>query len=96
MNVFDCYMQIFHEIDAVEPLKKIAGSPNTVASKLAAEALKIIGEKIPHKLSQQVPLWTVDDVVYWVTQVKQHENIISIINLLKTLSKDVTEIALHV
>lgn len=40
-----------------------------MASKLAAEALKIIGEKIPHKLSQQVPLWTVDDVVYWVTQV---------------------------
>ncbi|CAL1544602.1 unnamed protein product [Lymnaea stagnalis] len=61
--------EIFHEIDAVEPLKKIAGSPNTVASKLAAEALKIIGEKIPHKLSQQVPLWTVDDVVYWVTQI---------------------------
>ncbi|BFZ19099.1 hypothetical protein BsWGS_22138 [Bradybaena similaris] len=61
--------EIFHEIDAVEPLKKIASSPNTVASKLAAEALKIIGEKIPHKLSQQVPLWTVDDVVYWVTQI---------------------------
>ncbi|KAH9525440.1 NAD(+) hydrolase sarm1 [Bulinus truncatus] len=58
--------EIFHEIDAVEPLKKIAGSPNTVASKLAAEALKVIGEKIPHKLSQQVPLWTVDDVVYWI------------------------------
>ena len=64
--------QIFHEIDAVEPLKKIASSPNTVASKLAAEALKMIGEKIPHKLSQQVPLWTVDDVVYWVTQVCQY------------------------
>ena len=63
-------MQIFHEIDAVEPLKKIASSPNTVASKLAAEALKNIGEKIPHKLSQQVPLWTVDDVVYWITQVR--------------------------
>ncbi|KAK7475661.1 hypothetical protein BaRGS_00033087 [Batillaria attramentaria] len=51
--------EIFHEIDAVEPLKKIASSPNTVASKLAAEALKVIGEKIPHKLSQQVPLWTI-------------------------------------
>ncbi|RUS89755.1 hypothetical protein EGW08_002458 [Elysia chlorotica] len=61
--------EIFHEIDAVEPLKKIASSPNTVASKLAAEALKNIGEKIPHKLSQQVPLWTVDDVVYWITQI---------------------------
>ncbi|KAK6192206.1 hypothetical protein SNE40_003718 [Patella caerulea] len=61
--------EIFHEIDAVEPLKKIASSPNAVASKLAVEALKIIGEKIPHKLSQQVPLWTVDDVIYWVSQV---------------------------
>ncbi|XP_055862351.1 NAD(+) hydrolase sarm1-like isoform X2 [Biomphalaria glabrata] len=67
--VQECLISIFHEIDAVEPLKKIAGSPNTVASKLAAEALKVIGEKIPHKLSQQVPLWTVDDVVYWVTQI---------------------------
>lgn len=61
--------EIFHEIDAVEPLKKIASSPNTVASKFAAEALKIIGEKIPHKLSQQVPLWTVEDVSYWVSQI---------------------------
>ncbi|PVD31747.1 hypothetical protein C0Q70_07165 [Pomacea canaliculata] len=60
---------IFHEIDAVEPLKKIASSPNTVASKLAAEALKVIGEKIPHKLSQQVPLWTVEDVAHWVSQI---------------------------
>ncbi|KAL8579686.1 hypothetical protein ACOMHN_066675 [Nucella lapillus] len=61
--------EIFHEIDAVEPLKKIASSTNTVASKLAAEALKVIGEKIPHKLSQQVPLWTVEDVAYWVSQI---------------------------
>ena len=62
-------LQVFHEIDAVEPLKKLASSPNTVASKLAAEALKVIGEKIPHKLTQQVPLWTVEDVSYWVSQV---------------------------
>ena len=63
------HVQVFHEIDAVEPLKKLASSPNTVASKLAAEALKVIGEKIPHKLTQQVPLWTVEDVSYWVSQV---------------------------
>ncbi|XP_046373718.1 NAD(+) hydrolase sarm1-like [Haliotis rufescens] len=61
--------EIFHEICAVQPLKKIASSPNAVASKLAAEALKVIGEKIPHRLSQQVPLWTVNDVSYWVSQV---------------------------
>ena len=65
----DGRVQVFHEIDAVEPLKKLASSPNTVASKLAAEALKVIGEKIPHKLTQQVPLWTVEDVSYWVSQV---------------------------
>ena len=64
-----CIFQIFYEINAVEPLKKLASSPNDVASKLAAEALKTIGEKIPHTLSQQVPLWSVPDVVYWVSQV---------------------------
>lgn len=62
-------MQVFYEIEAIEPLRKVAGCPNATASKLAAEALKIIGEELPHKLTQQVPLWTVADVVVWVAQV---------------------------
>lgn len=61
--------QIFLEIGAIEALKKVASSPNAIASKLAAQALQIIGERIPHKLSQQVPLWTVEDVIEWLKQI---------------------------
>ncbi|XP_076364418.1 NAD(+) hydrolase SARM1-like isoform X2 [Tachypleus tridentatus] len=60
---------IFHDIGAVEALKKVASSPNAIASKYAAQALQLIGEEIPHKLSQQVPLWTVEDVREWVKQI---------------------------
>lgn len=61
--------QIFHEIDAVTALKKVASSPNAIASKYAAQALQLIGEELPHKLSQQVPLWTEVDVKEWVRQI---------------------------
>lgn len=60
---------IFHEIGAIEVLKKVASSPNAIASKYAAQALQLIGEEVPHKLSQQVPLWTVEDVREWVKQI---------------------------
>ncbi|KRT81007.1 Sterile alpha motif containing protein, partial [Oryctes borbonicus] len=43
--------------------------PNAVASKYAAQALRLIGEEVPHKLSQQVPLWSVEDVEEWVKQI---------------------------
>ncbi|KAK2711510.1 hypothetical protein QYM36_012615 [Artemia franciscana] len=58
-----------HEIGAVEPLKRIASSPSPIASKYAAQALRIIGEEVPHKLTPQVPLWSVEDVRQWVKQV---------------------------
>lgn len=61
--------ELFHEIGAVESLKKVASCPNAIASKFAAQALRLIGEEVPHKLSQQVPLWTVEDVVEWVKQI---------------------------
>ncbi|CAH1155821.1 unnamed protein product [Phaedon cochleariae] len=60
---------IFSEIGAVESLKKVASCPNAVASKYAAQALRLIGEEVPHKLSQQVPLWSVEDVEEWVKQI---------------------------
>ncbi|XP_067136354.1 NAD(+) hydrolase sarm1-like isoform X1 [Centruroides vittatus] len=60
---------VFHEIGAIEALKKVASSPNAIASKFAAQALQLIGEEVPHKLSQQVPLWTVEDVREWVKQI---------------------------
>ena len=60
---------IFKEIGAITALKKVASSPNGIASKYAAQALRIIGEEVPHKLSQQVPTWEVDDVKEWVKQI---------------------------
>lgn len=61
--------EIFRDIGAIEPLKKVASCPNAVASKYAAQALRLIGEDIPHKLSQQVPLWSTEDVREWVKQI---------------------------
>lgn len=61
--------EIFREIGAIEPLKIVASCPNAVASKFAAQALRLIGEEVPHKLSQQVPLWSVEDVREWVKQI---------------------------
>ncbi|KAI4461552.1 sarm1 [Holotrichia oblita] len=60
---------IFAEIGAIESLKRVASCPNAVASKYAAQALRLIGEEVPHKLSQQVPLWSVEDVEEWVKQI---------------------------
>ncbi|XP_052798105.1 NAD(+) hydrolase sarm1-like isoform X3 [Mya arenaria] len=60
---------VFYDIGVIEPLRKVASSPNAVASRLAREALQLIGEEAPHKLTQQVPLWTAEDVKHWVTEV---------------------------
>nr|SVE72758.1 EOG090X00FC [Ceriodaphnia reticulata] len=60
---------IFCEIGAIEPLKSVASSPNAIASKYAAQTLRLIGEEVPHKLSQQVPLWSAEDVREWVRQI---------------------------
>lgn len=60
---------IFRDIGAIEALKIVASCPNAIASKFAAQALRLIGETVPHKLSQQVPLWSVQDVQEWVKQI---------------------------
>lgn len=70
-------LQLFYEIGAIEPLKKVASSPNATASKLAAQALKVIGESIPHKLTTQVPVWSVVDVAHWVAQVGNQWRVLS-------------------
>lgn len=36
---------------------------------ISIPALRLIGEDVPHKLSQQVPLWSVEDVREWVKQI---------------------------
>ncbi|XP_022112643.2 NAD(+) hydrolase sarm1 isoform X2 [Pieris rapae] len=64
-----CKTEIFREIGAIEPLKKVASCPNAIASKFAAQTLRFIGEEVPHKLSQQVPLWSIEDVKEWVKQI---------------------------
>lgn len=60
---------IFADIGAIQSLKMVASCPNAVASKYAAQALRLIGEVVPHKLSQQVPLWSCEDVAEWVKQI---------------------------
>lgn len=62
---------MFKEINAIASLKKVASSPMAMASNFAAHALKCLGEKVPHKLSQQVALWSISDVKEWITQVNR-------------------------
>lgn len=60
---------MLQEIRAIAALKEIASSPDEVAAKFASEALTVIGEEVPYKLTQQVPCWTIADVQYWVKKV---------------------------
>lgn len=65
-------VQIFKEIGAVEPLKCLASGTNKLAAKFASQALQLIGEEVPHKLSPQVPLWTSQDISHWLHQVSTY------------------------
>ncbi len=60
---------MFASIGAIQLLKELASSPDELPSKYATIALQIIGETIPYKLSEDVPLWSVEDVKFWVTKV---------------------------
>ncbi|KFD51205.1 hypothetical protein M514_07969 [Trichuris suis] len=62
-------LSLLLEIGAVDALKQVASMPDEVAPKFASQALHIIGEEVPYKLSQQVPFWSVEDVQYWVSQI---------------------------
>lgn len=59
---------VFAEIDAIDSLKMVASKSNAIASKFAAQALRLLGQAIPRKLSQQVPLWSEEDVLEWIEQ----------------------------
>ena len=63
--------EVLKKIGAIAALQKVASCPNDSASKLAAKALRTLGEDIPHHLSQQVPLWSVNDVFTWVERVAE-------------------------
>jgi len=61
--------ELLHEVGCVESLRKVASGPNGIASKYAAQTLRLINEEVPHKLSQQVPTWSVPDVKEWIKQI---------------------------
>ncbi|CEF63838.1 Ectoderm-expressed 4 [Strongyloides ratti] len=60
---------ILHEIGAIPLLKEVASSPDDLPAQLASEALTIIGEEVPYKLSRQVPCWSVENVQCWVAKI---------------------------
>ena len=60
---------VLRRIGSVEALARVASCPNDTASKLAARALRTLGEEVPHRLPQQVQLWRSSDVHYWVKNV---------------------------
>jgi len=68
MRVY-CAMQVFQDIGAIEPLKRLASGVVQQAARFAGQALRLIGEEVPLKLSPQVPLWTSHDVIRWLHQV---------------------------
>jgi hypothetical protein len=61
--------ELLQEVGCVESLRKVASGPNGIASKYAAQTLRLINEEVPHKLSQQVPTWSVPDVKEWIKQI---------------------------
>ncbi|XP_033123187.1 sterile alpha and TIR motif-containing protein 1-like [Anneissia japonica] len=58
--------EIFYVIGVIEPLRKLAASNTEIASTLAQQALTVIGEDIPHKLSYNISSWSLDEVGLWV------------------------------
>jgi len=62
-------VQVFHDIGAIEPLKRLASGVVQQAARFAGQALRLIGEEVPQKLSPQVPLWPSQDVIRWLRQV---------------------------
>jgi hypothetical protein len=64
-------LEVLQEIGCIEALKEVASSPDELAAKFASDALTIIGEEVPYKLSQQVPCWSISDVQYWVEKVRE-------------------------
>ncbi|XP_030847926.1 sterile alpha and TIR motif-containing protein 1 isoform X2 [Strongylocentrotus purpuratus] len=58
--------KVFHDINVIGSLRQVASSNNEIASKLAIQALRTIGEEIPCKLSFNISCWSVKEVQMWV------------------------------
>ncbi|XP_072163612.1 NAD(+) hydrolase SARM1-like [Diadema setosum] len=61
--------KVFHDINVVGSLRQVASSNNEIASKLAIQALRTIGEEIPAKLSFNISCWSVKEVQMWVKNI---------------------------
>jgi len=77
VRVIVLLLQIFREIGAIAPLKKVVMGKIKLASKLAARALTIMDESVPTVLSPRVPLWTTEDVSCWIHQVARRQHMLS-------------------
>ncbi|XP_063967847.1 NAD(+) hydrolase sarm1-like isoform X1 [Lytechinus pictus] len=58
--------KVFQDINVIASLRQVASSNNEIASKLAIQALRTIGEEIPSKLSFNISCWSVKEVQMWV------------------------------
>lgn len=70
-------LKLFREIGAITPLKRLASSRSKLSSRFASQALRIMGEDLPNKLSPRVPLWTNENVVCWIHQLGFSEEIVN-------------------
>ncbi|XP_077578358.1 NAD(+) hydrolase SARM1 [Stigmatopora nigra] len=62
--------KIFHEIGAVQSLKRIVMySSNGTACSLAKRALRMMGEEVPKRILSSVPNWKTCEVQTWLQQV---------------------------
>ncbi|KAM9801434.1 NAD(+) hydrolase SARM1 [Neosynchiropus ocellatus] len=62
--------KIFHEIGAVQSLKRIAMyCTNGTVCSLAKRALKMMGEEVPRRVLSSVPNWKTCEVQRWLQQV---------------------------
>ncbi|XP_077995300.1 NAD(+) hydrolase sarm1-like [Glandiceps talaboti] len=58
--------QVFYDVGAIEPLQILASGNNNIASRLAIQALTIIGEHVPEKLGHNIANWAIKHVCIWL------------------------------
>jgi len=69
-------ISLFKTVNVVKLIKRLASSPYKLAARFACQALRIVGEQIPRRLSTRVSLWTSDDVLCWLHQLGMGEHVI--------------------
>lgn len=69
-------LEIFKELNVIEPLKQLSRSSFRLASRFSSKALEILGEIPPNSLYPQVMLWTTDDICHWMIQNEIRDKIV--------------------